>query len=86
MAFTIGTYLLARFKNKFPGRVVDVANMSIQKALIAPGKEAQFLRAALDLDWSTRVADCRFYTADVSSTLFHHGILLILFRRPKVQR
>jgi len=69
MAFTIGEYLLARFKAKFSGRVIDVANMSIQKALIAPGKEPQFLRATLDLDWSAGIADCRFYTADVSKII-----------------
>jgi acyl transferase domain-containing protein len=66
IAFTIGEYVLKRCKPAFPERTVDVADMNVEKALIASDGREQFLRFSADFDWSAKEANGRFYTVTVS--------------------
>lgn len=65
IGFTIGTYVLKRYKPSFSERTVDVGHMEIEKALIATSRESHFLRTLVKLDWASKKAKCRFYTVDV---------------------
>ena len=81
IAFTLGTYLLDRFQPSFEERLVDVANMVIEKALIARGGEPQMLRAAVDVDWKAKAAQCRFYSIDKNGKeTGQHSRCSILFK------
>ncbi|OXV11267.1 hypothetical protein Egran_00972, partial [Elaphomyces granulatus] len=64
IAFTLGDYLLDRFKPPFAERIVDVYKMEIERALIAQEAGPQLLRVAAEVNWSAKEALLRFYSVD----------------------
>ncbi|KAF2168849.1 hypothetical protein M409DRAFT_20864 [Zasmidium cellare ATCC 36951] len=81
IGFSIGTYILKRYKPSFPERIVDVGHMDIEKALIAASRESHFLRTSVKLDWASKNAKCRFYTVDENAKeLVQHATCTISFR------
>jgi hypothetical protein len=56
---------------------IDVANMTIEKALIAQGQGPQLLRTTVDIDWYKKRAECQFSTVDVRFSFIFHGLPLI---------
>ncbi|KAL9102125.1 MAG: hypothetical protein Q9163_002686 [Psora crenata] len=62
MALTIGDYLVSRFNPDIREKTIDVANMSVIKALVAkPDQSSQLLRACALVDWSAQSATVDFY-------------------------
>jgi hypothetical protein len=45
--------------------VIDVADMEVERALIAKGKGPQFIRAAAKIDWQAKSGAFSFFSADV---------------------
>ncbi|OXV11266.1 hypothetical protein Egran_00973 [Elaphomyces granulatus] len=64
IAFTLGHYLLGRFKPPFAERIVDVYKLEIERALIVQEAGPQLLRAAAEVNWSAKEALLRFYSVD----------------------
>jgi iterative type I PKS product template protein len=64
IAFTLGDYLLDRFKPPFAERIVDVNKKEIEKALIVQEAGPQLLRAAAEVNWFAKEALLRFYSVD----------------------
>ena len=65
IAFTLGDYLLDRFKPPFAECIVDVYKMEIERALIVQESGPQLLQAAAEVNWSAKEALLRFYSVDV---------------------
>lgn len=68
IALTVGYYAIDRYHPKMKQRLVDVAKMTIQRALVAKGEGPQPLRTFVTFDWKSNSAKCRFVSLDVSKT------------------
>lgn len=67
IALSLGTYLLQRYRPTQDGNLVDVADMTISKALILrAGATQQLLQAHAEVDWSSESASVKFMSFDVS--------------------
>ena len=66
MALTVGKYLIDRFKPDIKERLVDVSDLVVEKALIPHSQGPQLVRQSAKFDWSTRTAECKFYSVNVS--------------------
>ncbi|KAM5493712.1 Type I Iterative PKS [Microsporum canis] len=66
IAFSIGRYLLERYHPEIEMRLVDVANMTVLKALIARAQGPQPLRTTVAVDWSVKKARVSFRSFDKS--------------------
>lgn len=66
IALQIGNYLIKRYHPELQGCQLDVAEMTIQRALIANSQGTQFLQTTVDVDWAAKEARCRFATFDVN--------------------
>lgn len=68
IALTLGTYLLKRYRPGHAKNVVDVADMTILKALILRhGSTKQLVQIQSEVDWSSDSATIKFMSFDVSS-------------------
>jgi hypothetical protein len=66
IALTLGNYLRDRHQTGDAESVVEIADMTIHKALVAKPNEAKLLRASVAVDWEAGSAMCRFLSMDVS--------------------
>ena len=64
IALQIGKYLVERYHPELHGCQLDVAEMTIQKALIAKSEGTQPLQTTAEVNWAKREARCRFATFD----------------------
>lgn len=64
IALTIGKYLLDKYHPEIEERLVDIADMTIQRALILKSGGPQWLRTSVTVDWATKSAMCRFVSHD----------------------
>lgn len=61
-------------------RLVDVSNLVVNKALIPHSEGPQLLRTSAQVDWTTKSADCIFYSVDErGQTTIKHALCTILF-------
>lgn len=70
IALTVGNYLRDRHQVKDVESVVEIADMTINKALIAKSSGTHLLRASVTIDWEAGSAMCRFLSLDVSAFIF----------------
>lgn len=75
IALTIGKYLMSRHQPGTTDGVVNVADMTIQKALIAKPPGPQPLRTIVTIDWAGGSALCQFVSQNVCLSF---GMALIL--------
>jgi hypothetical protein len=66
MALTVGKYLIDRYKPDMKERLVDVSDLVVEKALIPHSQGPQLVRQSAKFDWSTKAAECNFYSVNVS--------------------
>ncbi|KAM3449461.1 hypothetical protein MY3296_006926 [Beauveria thailandica] len=71
IAFSLGTHALKRFPSPFPGAVINVSHMDIEKALIGSAKHKQFLRCTAKFDLHRMQATCVFSTHDENGNRMH---------------
>ncbi|KZF26353.1 polyketide synthase [Xylona heveae TC161] len=64
IALTLGKYLVDRYQPDMKERLVDVSDMTIEKALIAKGTGPQLLRTSVEVDWLNKSANVRFYSVN----------------------
>lgn len=64
IALQIGKYLVERYHPELHGSQLDVAEMTIRKALIAKSEGTQPLQTTAEVDWAKNEARCRFATFD----------------------
>ena len=64
IALQIGKYLIERYHPELHGCQLDVAEMTIRKALIAKPEGAQPLQTTVEVDRAKKEARCRFATLD----------------------
>lgn len=64
MALTIGEYLLKATAAHDESTGVDVADMKVEKPLIATGNGPQLFRASASADWSAQKASVHFYSVN----------------------
>jgi len=64
IALQIGKYLVERYHPELHGCQLDVAEMTIRKALIAKSEGTQPLQTTAEVDWAKKEARCRFATFD----------------------
>ena len=69
IALSLGEYLKDRYWSHVKNNGIVVADMVIQKALIAAPRGPQLLQANAELIESARCAKCIFSTVDVSFLL-----------------
>lgn len=71
IALSLGTYVLKRYRPDQEENVVDVAEMTISKALILrTGATQQLLQAHAEVDWSSSATAIKFMSFNVSSPLY----------------
>ena len=66
MALTVGKYLIDRFRPDMNERLVDVSDFVVEKALIPHSQGPQLVRQSTKFDWSTKTAECKFYSVNVN--------------------
>ncbi|EGD94040.1 polyketide synthase [Trichophyton tonsurans CBS 112818] len=66
IALSIGKYLLERYHPEIETNLVDVANMTVLKALIARAQGPQPLRTIATVDWPAKKASVSFRSYDKS--------------------
>ncbi|KAF2703807.1 putative polyketide synthase [Pleomassaria siparia CBS 279.74] len=79
MALTMGNYL-SKQKPEWASSLVDVQHMDVQRPLVAKSKGSgpQHLRAGIQLDWSTGVGSCEFFSVTPEGKrLTRHAICTI---------
>ncbi|RAL16794.1 ketoacyl-synt-domain-containing protein [Aspergillus homomorphus CBS 101889] len=87
MALSLGRYLLARYRPTQDKNLVDVAEMTISKALILrPGGAPQPLQAHLEVDWATQSAALKFMSFDTKGKLEEHSRCILRFTDPHQQQ
>lgn len=64
IALQIGKYLVEQYHPELHDCKLDVAEMTIQKALIAKFEGTQFLQTTVEVNWPKKEALCRFATFD----------------------
>ena len=64
IALQIGKYLVERYHPELHGCQLDIAEMTIKKALIAKPEGTQPLQTTAEVDWTKKEARCRFATFD----------------------
>ena len=64
IALQIGRYLVERYHPELHGCQLDVADMTIRKALIAKPEGTHPLQTTAEVDWTKKEARCRFSTFD----------------------
>ena len=69
IALSLGNYLKRRHWSHLKNHGIVVADMVIQKALIAASRGPQLLQANVEMIESERCAKCIFSTVDVSFPL-----------------
>ena len=65
IALTIGQYLLDRYQPNMKERLIDVSEMTIEKALVRLPISPQLMRASAMVDWTKKDVICRFLSTDV---------------------
>lgn len=65
MGLSLGNYVRKRYWTHLEGHNVVVADMVIEKALIATSKGPQLLQVNVELNGSENTAKCSFQTVDV---------------------
>ena len=69
IALTLGNYLLQRYRPNQDDNLVDIAEMTISKALILrAGATQQLLQAHAEVDWESQAAAIKFMSFDVSKS------------------
>lgn len=72
MALTLGEHLLQHYLPIRSEKMVDVAEMTVSKALILrQGASSQLLQAHCDASWETNTATIKFMSFDVSTCLLN---------------
>ena len=64
IALQIGRYLVERYHPELHGCQLDVADMTIRKALVAKPEGTHPLQTTAEVDWAKKEARCRFATFD----------------------
>ena len=77
MAFSLGDYLKNRYWSHVKDHGIVIADMVIQKALIAAPRGPQLLQASMELRKSERCAKCIFSTVDVSFPCFLRSSVIV---------
>ncbi|KAH8199594.1 hypothetical protein TruAng_006244 [Truncatella angustata] len=81
IALTVGKYLIDKYMPFSQDRLVDVANMEVERALIAKGKGAQMLRASAKVDWLTKTASFSFFSVNAQGqSIIEHATCKTVFR------
>ncbi|CAG8212597.1 unnamed protein product [Penicillium salamii] len=80
IALTVGNYLRGRHQFADVDSVVEIADMTIHKALIAKPIGTQLLRASVSVDWEAGSAMCRFLSLDSKGepTIEHSHCTILL--------
>ncbi|KAK9859262.1 hypothetical protein MYU51_016431 [Penicillium brevicompactum] len=80
IALTVGNYLRDRHQVKDVESVVEIADMTINKALIAKSSGTHLLRASVTVDWEAGSAMCRFLSLDSKGepTIEHSHCTILL--------
>ena len=87
IALQIGKYLVDRYHPEMCDCNLDVAEMTIQKALIAKSEGTQPLQTTAEVDWVKKEARCRFATFDAKGKPSAvHAQCLIRFCDTSVQQ
>ncbi|MCJ1401237.1 hypothetical protein MMC11_004449 [Xylographa trunciseda] len=85
IALSLGRYLQERYWPEVKDLGIDVAEMTIMKALIAAASGAQPLRTVVKLDASKKTAECRFQSIEVGGKFkYDHATCVIRFRGSEV--
>ena len=69
MALVIGRYLIDRFQPAMKDRLIEVADLVVEKALIPHSAGPQCVRTSVDVDWSKKAGSCKFFSVDVRAPL-----------------
>ncbi|ORY66531.1 polyketide synthase [Pseudomassariella vexata] len=87
IALTLGTYFLERHRPGKKERLVDVADMTISKALILQPREGpQMLQAHADVDWAKNEARVKFMSFDSKQKLQEHARCVVRFQDGSLQK
>ncbi|KAJ5996959.1 hypothetical protein N7522_008619 [Penicillium canescens] len=80
IALTLGNYLRDRHQCDDAESVVEIADMTIHKALVAKPSETKLLRASVAVDWEVNSAMCRFLSMDSKGepTIEHSHCTILL--------
>ncbi|KAI9689779.1 MAG: Type I Iterative PKS [Bathelium mastoideum] len=85
IALSLGRYLQERYWPEVSDLGIEVADMTIMKALIAAASGAQPLRTVVKLDASKKTAECRFQSVEVGGKFkYDHATCAVRFRGPEV--
>lgn len=57
-----------RYRHEHQGKLINIKDMTVTKALIAQPTGPQMLRAHVEANWEFNSATCKFSTTDVSIT------------------
>ena len=88
IALTLGKYLVEKYRPQLCGEdlVVDVADMTVSKALIAKPEGPQPLQTHAEVDWNKNEALTKFLTFDSKGKVQEHSRCVIRFRDHSYQR
>ncbi|KAH8585883.1 beta-ketoacyl synthase [Bisporella sp. PMI_857] len=81
IALSLGNYLMEKYQPAIRGSLVDVSNLSVEKALIPHSQGPQILRTSSTVDWTTKRAELKFCSVnDSGKVTVEHGECSIIFR------
>ncbi|KUI67140.1 Conidial yellow pigment biosynthesis polyketide synthase [Cytospora mali] len=82
IALTLGKYLAETYRPQLCGEdlVVDVANMTVSKALVAKPQGPQPLQVHSEVDWNKNEAITKFVSFDSKGQIQEHARCVICFR------
>ena len=87
IALSLGQYLQERYWPEVKHLGIDIAEMTIMKALIAAASGTQLLRTAIKLDASKKTAECKFQSVEVGGKFkYDHATCVVRFRGSEVLR
>ena len=85
MALTIGDYLVERYRPRLKGKLIDIADMVLESALVAKADISQLMRVSGTIDWSQRSVFCEFFSVDATGkTTKKHAKCTILYEEQAV--
>ncbi|TVY82050.1 Non-reducing polyketide synthase [Lachnellula suecica] len=83
IGLSVGRYLRNKYQPAMEEQQIDIANMSIEKALIAQPQGPQLLHTTVDVDWQKKSASCHFSSVDKNGKIIvAHASCTILFTFP----
>lgn len=88
MALSLGKYLVQKYQPQLcdDQLVIDVADMTISKALIAKPEGAQPFQVHAEVDWTSKAATCKFISFDSKGRPQEHSRCVIRYQDRTYQK